>query len=322
MLKYIIKRILLMIPVIIGISFVVFSLLELSPSDPAELILGIRATPESLQELRMQLGLDKPFLQRYLLYMWNAVRGNLGESYRTGLPVITELLARLPVTLKLSGLAILIMVVVGLPIGIISAVKQYSVMDNVTLAGALVLSSMPGFWLGTMLLMLFALNLRLFPSVFGNDLKSYILPAVTLAASNMAMLVRLTRSNMLEVGRADYMVMARSKGASEARVILYHSLRNALLPIITIIGMRFIDMLGSAVIIENVFTIPGLGSLAVLSVQQLDIPMVMGEVLMLAVIGGFLNLFVDIIYVYIDPRLKSQYVRHKRSGKKVANGTS
>ena len=227
-----------------------------------------------------------------------------------------ELLARLPVTLKLSGFSILIMVVIGLPIGIISAVKQYSLVDNLTLAGALLLSSMPGFWLGTMLLLLFALRLGILPAVFRNDFRSYILPAITLAASNMAMLVRLTRSNMLEVERADYMAMARAKGAPEHTVILRHALRNALLPIVTIIGMRFIDMLGSAVIIENVFTIPGLGSLAVLSVQQLDIPMVMGEVLFLAIVGGFLNLIVDIIYVYIDPRLKSQYMRTRR--KKVS----
>ncbi len=316
MLKYIVKRVLLMIPVIVGISFLVFGLLELSPSDPAELILGIRATPESIAALQEELGLDKPFLERYLTYMANAIQGNFGYSYRTGLPVVEELLARLPVTLKLSGFSILIMVVIGLPIGIISAVKQYSLVDNLTLAGALLLSSMPGFWLGTMLLLLFALRLGILPAVFRNDFRSYILPAITLAASNMAMLVRLTRSNMLEVERADYMAMARAKGAPEHTVILRHALRNALLPIVTIIGMRFIDMLGSAVIIENVFTIPGLGSLAVLSVQQLDIPMVMGEVLFLAIVGGFLNLIVDIIYVYIDPRLKSQYMRTRR--KKVS----
>lgn len=318
MLKYIIKRILLMIPVIIGISFVVFALLELSPSDPAELILGIRATPESIASLREELGLNKPFLERYVIYMFNAFQGDFGESFRTGLPVVKEIMARLPITLKLSGMAIAIMVIVGLPIGIISAVKQYSLMDNLTLAGALIFSSMPGFWLGTMLLMLFALSWGILPTVFDGSFKSYILPAVTLAASNMAMLVRLTRSNMLEVERSDYMAMARAKGATEGTVIVRHALRNALLPIITIIGMRFIDMLGTAVIIENVFTISGLGALAVLSVQQLDIPMVMGEVLFLAVIGGFINLFVDIIYVYIDPRLKSQYVKAAKTRKKVS----
>lgn len=316
MLKYIIKRILLMIPVIIGISFIVFTLLEMSPADPAEMILGNRATPESLAALREELGLNMPFFQRYFTYLSNAVRGDFGNSWRTSLPVVTEIMARIPVTLKLAGLSILIMTAIGLPIGVISAVKQYSVMDNLTLAGALIFSSMPGFWFGTMLLMYFALRLEMFPVMFEGSFSSYLLPAVALAASGMATLVRLTRSNMLEVERSDYMVMARAKGASEGRAIVYHALRNALLPIITIIGMRFIELLGGAVIIENVFTIPGLGSLALQSVQMLDMPMVMGEVLFLAIIGGFLNLFVDVIYVYIDPRLKSQFVKPNK--KKVS----
>ncbi len=311
MVKYVFKRILMMIPVILGISFLVFGLLALSPADPAELVLGNRATPESLQALRVEMGLDKPFLQRYFIYITDAIQGKFGTSYRTGLPVTEELVARLPVTLKLALLSIALMVVIGLPIGIISAVKQYSLMDNLTLAGALILSSMPGFWLGTMLLMFFALKLHWLPAVFKGGFSGYIMPAIALAASGMASLVRLTRSNMLEVERSDYMTMARAKGASEGRAIVYHALRNALLPIITIVGMRFIELLGTAVIIENVFTIPGLGSLAVLSVQSLDMPMVMGEVIFLAIVGGFINLFVDLIYVYIDPRLKSTFATAK-----------
>lgn len=312
MLRYIFRRILLMIPIIIGISLVVFALLDLSPSDPAQILLGLRAKPEAVNALRAEMGLDRPFVQRYIDYLAHVARGDFGVSYRTGLSVVEEIMARLPVTLKLAGGAIFIMVLIGLPIGVISAVRQYSLQDNLTLAIALLCTSMPGFWLGTILVLFFALQLHWFPAVFTNSFKGFFLAQVTLAASNMATLIRLTRSNMLEVGRADYVTMARAKGASETLVIVRHMLRNALLPIVTIVGMNFVSLLGSTVIIENVFTIPGLGSLAVFSVRQLDIPMVMGEVLFLAIVGGFLNLIVDVIYVYIDPRLKSQYVKPKR----------
>ena len=301
-----------MIPIIIGISLVVFALLDLSPSDPAQILLGLRAKPEAVNALRAEMGLDRPFVQRYIDYLAHVARGDFGVSYRTGLSVVEEIMARLPVTLKLAGGAIFIMVLIGLPIGVISAVRQYSLQDNLTLAIALLCTSMPGFWLGTILVLFFALQLHWFPAVFTNSFKGFFLAQVTLAASNMATLIRLTRSNMLEVGRADYVTMARAKGASETLVIVRHMLRNALLPIVTIVGMNFVSLLGSTVIIENVFTIPGLGSLAVFSVRQLDIPMVMGEVLFLAIVGGFLNLIVDVIYVYIDPRLKSQYVKPKR----------
>ena len=313
MARYIGKRLLLMIPVFIGISFLVFAMMELSPGDPAQIILGMKATPEALNNLREQMGLNDPFLLRYLRYMGNVVRGNFGNSWRTSLPVLSEIAARIPVTLRVALGAMFLTVLVGIPIGIISAVKQYSLTDNLTLGGALLFSSMPAFWFGTLLVLLFALKLSWLPATGSDSIKSYILPWVTLAASNAATLVRMPRSSMLEVIRADYIKMARAKGAGERQVILRHALRNALLPIITIVGMNFAGLMGGTVVIEQVFTLTGLGTLAINSGRALDVPMVLGEVLFIAMLTSVINLLVDVLYVYIDPRLKSQYVKIRKA---------
>ena len=312
MARYILKRLLLMIPVILGISLLVFAMLELSPGDPAQIILGMKATPEALADLRKQMGLDQPFWTRYFNYILNALHGDFGTSWRTNLPVFQEIIARMPTTIRLALGSMFLVVLIGIPVGIISAVKQYSLLDNLTLTGALILSSMPAFWLGTLLILLFALKLSWLPAMGNDSISGYILPWVTLAASYLATLVRMTRSSMLEVIRADYIKMARAKGASEKQVILSHALRNALLPIVTIVGMNFAGLLGGTVIIEQVFTLNGLGSLAITSVRQLDVPMVMAEVLFIALITSVVNLIVDVLYVYIDPRLKSQYVKTKK----------
>ncbi|MDD3410061.1 MAG: ABC transporter permease [Eubacteriales bacterium] len=313
MARYILKRILLMIPVILGISLLVFGMMELSPGDPAQIILGMKATPEALANLRAQMGLDQPFWARYFNFIINAVQGDFGTSWRTNLPVFAEITARLLTTVRLALGAMALMVLIGIPVGIISAVKQYSLLDNLTLTGALILSSMPAFWLGTLLILLFALRLSWLPAMGNESISGYILPWITLAASSLATLVRMTRSSMLEVIGADYIKMARAKGATEKQVILKHALRNALLPIITIVGMNFAGLLGGTVIIEQVFTLNGLGSLAITSVRQLDVPMVMAEVLFIAVMTSVINLIVDVLYVYIDPRLKSQYVKAKKA---------
>lgn len=313
MLKYIGKRLLLMIPVILGISLLVFALLDLSPGDAAEIILGTKATPESLAALRAEMGLDQPFWVRYFTYLGNALRGDFGTSWRTKLSVVDELTSRLPQTMTLALGSMFLTILVGLPIGVISAVKQYSALDNVTQISALVLSSVPGFWLGTLLILFFSLKLHWLPSTGTGTIRGYILPWITMSATSVASLVRMTRSSMLDVIGADYIKMARAKGCSEKQVILRHCLRNALLPIITVIGMDFAGLIGGTVIIENVFTIPGLGSLAVTSLRQLDVPMVMGEVLFIAIAVGLTNLAVDVLYAYIDPRLKSQYVRRRKA---------
>lgn len=311
--RYILKRLLLMIPVLLGISLLVFAMLELSPGDPAQIILGMKATPEALDNLHEQMGLNDPFWLRYIRYIGNVLRGDFGTSWRTSLSVIDEIIQRIPVTLRVALGAMFLTVLIGIQVGIISAVKQYSLTDNLTLGGALLFSSMPAFWFGTLLVLLFALKLSWLPATGSDSIKSYILPWVTLAASNAATLVRMTRSSMLEVIRADYIKMARAKGASEKRVILRHALRNALLPIITIVGMNFAGLMGGTVVIEQVFTLAGLGTLAINSVRALDAPMVMGEVIFIAALTSLINLLVDVLYVYIDPRLKSQYVRMKKA---------
>ena len=310
MARYILKRLLLMIPVVLGISLLVFSMMELSPGDPAQIILGMRATPEALENLREEMGLNQPFWTRYFNYIVNALQGDFGTSWRTNLPVLNEIVARLLTTVRLALGAMVLVVAIGIPVGILSAVKQYSLLDNVTLTGALILSSMPAFWLGTLLILLFALQLSWLPAMGNNEISGYILPWITLAASYLATLVRMTRSSMLEVIRADYIKMARAKGANERQVILRHALRNALLPIVTIVGMNFAALLGGTVIIEQVFTLNGLGSLAITSVRQLDVPMVMAEVLFIALITSIINLVVDVLYVYIDPRLAQEPVCH------------
>ena len=300
-----------MIPVILGISFILFSILEITPGDPAVMILGENAPQEKVDELRAEMGLDEPFASRYAKYVTDALQGDFGSSYRTKLPAFTEILARFPTTLKLTIGGIFLVILLGIPLGIISAVRQYSMFDNVSMVGALILNSMPGFWLGIMLTLLFSVKLGLLPATGISGWKSYILPCVTLAAGMMASIVRMTRSNMLEVIRQEYICTARAKGAPEERVIMRHALRNALLPIVTIIGLNFSSLLGGTLIIETVFNIPGLGALMITAVRSKDIPLVMAGVLFVALLGGFINLFVDVLYVYIDPRLKSQFVKGK-----------
>lgn len=306
MLKYIGKRLLLMIPILLGISFIVFSIMNLTPGDPAQLILGDSATQEDIESLREEMGLNAPFLVRYLNYVKKAVSGDFGTSYRSRAPVINEILARLPSTIKLAIGAMAIMIILGVPIGILSAVKQYSLVDNVSLISAFLLTSTPGFWLGLMLMLLFSLQLGWLPATGVETWKHYILPCLTLASANMAALLRMTRSSMLEVVRQDYIRTAKAKGANNNRVIFKHALRNALLPVITIIGMNFGVMLGGTMIIESVFAMPGLGTLTITAIRMKDTPQVIAGVLFVSIAISIMNLLVDIIYTFVDPRLKTQ----------------
>ena len=311
MLKYIGKRILMMVPVIVGVSFIIFSIMNLTPGDPARLILGENADYEAVLALREDLGLNDNFFVRYGRYVLNAFRLDFGQSYRTRLPVYQEIFARFPNTLALAFWGMALAVVIGLPIGVISAVKQYSLIDGVSLAVALILTSMPAFWLGLLLMLQFSLRLNLLPATGADTWRNFVLPSITLAVGTMAILIRMTRSTMLEVIRQDYIRTAKAKGADTKRVIFVHALRNAMLPVITIIGINFGFQLGGAIITESVFAMPGLGSLMITSVRMKDTPVVMASVLFVAIIAGVVNLLVDIIYVYIDPRIKSQYVRAK-----------
>jgi len=307
MLKYIGRRILMMIPVIIGISFLIFAIMNLTPGDPARLMLGESASNHDVEALREEMGLNDNFFVRYLNYMKDAVQGDFGVSYRSKVPVFNELFARFPSTLKLAFGATVIMVIVGLPIGIISAVKQYSIIDNISLFSAFLLTSMPAFWLGLMLILVFSLKLGWLPATGVDTWVNFLLPCITLAAALLASLIRMTRSSMLEVIRQDYIRTAKAKGAGENRIIMKHSLRNALLPIITIIGMNFASMLGGTMIIESVFAMPGLGTMTITAIRMKDTPLVIASVAFVAIAISLMNLVVDILYTYIDPRLRTQY---------------
>lgn len=310
MLKYVGKRFLTMIPVILGISFIIFSIMSLTPGDPAQLALGPTATEKDLYEWREERGLNEKFFIRYGKYISSVIQKDFGKSYRTNKLVINEIKERIPNTLKLATGATIIMVFIGVPIGILSAVKQYSIIDTVSLIGALLLTSMPAFWLGLLLILLFSLKLDLLPATGTDTWVNFILPCITLAAAVMASLIRMTRSNMLEVIRQDYIRTAKAKGARPQRIIWKHALRNALLPIITVIGLNFAGMFGGAIITETVFAISGIGSLLVNSVRMKDTPVVMGCVLLIAVIIGLVNLIVDLLYFVIDPRLKTQFTKN------------
>lgn len=273
------------------------------------MILGEGATKEEIAELREEMGLNDNFLVRYFRYIVNALQGDFGTSYRTGKAVVEEVLPRFPITLRLAFFGICGAVIIGIPLGIISAIKQYSVMDTVCTITALTLTSIPTFWLGLLLMLAFALHLGWLPATGVKEWTGYILPCVTLTLGTMAMILRMTRSTMLETIRQDYIRTARAKGANTRRVVFKHALRNALLPVITYVGMTFGIQLGGTVIIESVFSVPGMGSLMITSIRMKDSPTLMASVLLAALCAGIVNLIVDVLYSYIDPRIKSQYVK-------------
>lgn len=308
MIKYILKRVALLIPVIIGVTFIIFTLLHVTPGDPARMILGESATQEATDNLRHEMGLDKPFLVQYANYLSNLVlHQNIGKSYITKQPVFKEIMNRAPATLKLALSSILVGLVFGIPVGIISAVKQYSLFDSISMILALIGLSMPLFWLGLLLILLFSVQLNLLPASGYSSLKHMILPALALGAQSVAIIARMTRSSMLEVIRQDYIKTIRAKGQKEMNVIIKHALRNALIPIITVTGLQFGGLLGGAVLTETIFSIPGIGRLMVESISSRDYPVVQGGVLFIAIAFSFVNLLVDVIYAYVDPRIKSQY---------------
>lgn len=307
--KYILQRIGMMVIVVIGISFIVFTIMNLTPGNPAQLILGQSASPDQVAKLEEEMGLNDPFFVRYFDYMVNAIQGDFGESYQTGLPVFEEIFSRFPTTLILASVAMLFATIIGVPVGVISAVRQYSIVDAVSTVCALIFASIPSFVLGLILMMVFALNLGWFPATWQDDFSSYVLPALTLSTATMATLVRMTRSTMLEVLKQDYIRTARAKGADEKSIVLKHSLRNALLPIVTVIGVDFGYLLGGAVVVESVFAMSGLGSLLITCIRMKDTPVVMGAIMFITITYSLVNLVVDIIYAFIDPRIKSQYER-------------
>lgn len=309
MLRYILKRLLLMIPVLLGISFILFSILNLTPGDPARAMLGEGATEEDVQQLREEMGLNDPFFVRYGKYIIDLFQGDFGKSYVSGRLVSDEILTRFPTTIRLAFCGITFAVLVGIPVGIISAVRQYTIIDNVSLIATLILTSMPGFWLGLMLILTFSLKLGWLPTAGSDTWMHMILPTITVSAASLATLIRMTRSTMLETIRQDYIRTAKSKGATGGCVIFKHALRNALIPVVTVVGIQFGTLLGGAVITESVFAINGLGYYIVEAVKMKDAPVVIGAVMLIAFVGGLVNLIVDVLYTYIDPRLKAQFAK-------------
>lgn len=313
MLKYIIKRLLWMIPIMLGVIIIVFSLMYITPGDTATILLGDSATPESKAALEKELGLDQPYIIQLFNYIKGVVQLDLGTSYRTKQPVLDEILARLPNTLKLATLATILASLIGVITGIVSAVKQYTLADNIATGIALFGVSMPPFWLGLLLILVFSVNLDVLPSSGVKTWDCWILPTITLGTAVAGIIMRMTRSSMLDVIRQDYIRTARAKGQKELVVILKHEFRNALIPIITVIGVQFGTLMAGAVLCENIFSISGIGKFLVDSINNKDYPCVMGTVLFVAVLCTVINLFIDILYSFIDPRIKSMYKTKKKT---------
>lgn len=309
MLKYISRRVLILIPVLLGVSFLVFAILAMMPADVAAVQLGVSATPEGIEKWNEEHGLNDPFLKRYFDYMGGLLTGDPGVSWSSNTPIKTEFVQRIPSTMALTAGTIVLVILLGVPVGVISAIRQYSIFDNISRLLAMLLTSLPAFWLGLLLMLKFALELDVLPATGGGSFAHYILPWITLSTAMAAQMIRMTRSTMLEVIRADYVQTARAKGARPVRVVMVHELRNALLPIITVVGIILGQTLGGAIVTETIFALPGVGTYLLQGIFKYDMPVVMISVLFIAVVIGVINLLIDILYMYIDPRLRSQFVK-------------
>lgn len=330
--RYLVKRSVTLLFVLLGVSLLVFGFVRLIPGDPAVVMLGERATPENVARVRTQLGLDKPIYEQYLIFIANALRGDLGTSVLRQEPVTQEVIRRFPATIELAFGAMIIATLLGVPLGILSAVKRNSWFDASSMVFALTGVSMPVFWLGLMLIFLFAVMLHWLPSgarldanaqyepitnfilldsllqgnltLFAQGLRHLILPAIALATIPMAIIARMTRSSMLEVLNQDYIRTARAKGLRERKVILSHALRNALLPVITVVGLQVGILLSGAILTETVFSWPGIGRWLVDAIYARDYPIIQGVTLFIAIIFVVINLVVDVLYTVVDPRVR------------------
>ena len=312
--RYVVRRLLLLVPVLLGVSIIIFMVLHLAPGDPAEIMLGSQATQADLERLRTELGLTQPLHVQYVHWLGLVARGDLGRSIWMKKPVLGEVLARFKATLVLTGAGLLLSTVAGLTLGITSAVRPNSVLDRLSAVASLFGASMPVFWLGIVLMVIFALWLGWLPAsgMFspygGGDLRDLLvhlaLPAVTLAAASVTIIARLTRSTMLETLGQDYIRTARAKGVVERTVVLRHGLKNALVPIVTVVGVQAGYLLGGAVLTETVFAWPGVGTLMMQGILARDFPLVQGCVLVVALSFVLINLAVDLLYAWLDPRIR------------------
>lgn len=301
---YVIRRLLMTIPVLLGVILVTFAIIKFTPGDPVQLMMGQRATPSQVAELRAQLRLDDPVLVQYARYVLNAVRGDLGTSIRSKTPVLQEIMIRVPSTVELTLVALLFAILVGIPAGVVAATSGSRILNNLLNMFALVGLSIPGYWLGIISLSFFAVELGWVSVLGGEGLKDLILPAIALGLPSAALFMRLTRNTMLEELSSDYVRTAQAKGLPTNLIIWKHVFRNAMIPIVTALGLQAGALLGGTVLIESVFARPGLGRYAVTAILNRDFPQVQGMILFSAVVYVMLNLIVDLSYLLIDPRVR------------------
>jgi peptide/nickel transport system permease protein len=310
--RYILRRLIAMVPVMFLVTVIVFSLLHLSPGDPAISMLGEEASPESVAALRNRLGLDEPLPVQYVKWIGSVLQGDLGRSIRSNQPVSEAIRERLPVTIELALLSVLVSLIIAIPVGLISAMRRNSLLDSTATTVALLGVSLPNFFLAILLIYLLSLHLRWLPPIgyvsilddpVGN-LKRMLMPALTLGTALSAIVMRMMRSSLLEVLDQDYIRTARAKGLSESRMVRVHALRNALIPVVTVVGLQIGGLLGGAIIVESIFVLPGIGRLLVDSIFQRDFPLVQGVVLFASLAFLFANLAVDLLYAFLDPRIR------------------
>ncbi|MDE1549276.1 ABC transporter permease [Jeotgalibaca caeni] len=308
MLQYVLKRIFWLIPILLGVTFIVFTIMYLSPGDPATMILGEGASQEAYEALRVQMGLDRSFIEQFFNYVKQVFfEFDLGRSYVSKRVVLDEILVRLPNTIKLASWSILFASLIGIPMGVISATRPYSKTDNAVMFISLIGVSMPTFWQALLLIILFTSTLGWLPASGFTTWQQMIMPVFALATSSIGTIARITRSSMMDVLDQDYIRTAHAKGVSDGTVTFHHALRNALIPVVTVIGLQFGALLGGAVLTETIFSINGIGTMMVNSIRTRDTMMVQGGVLFIAFIFTVVNLCVDILYAYIDPRIRAQY---------------
>lgn len=305
MLRYTIRRTLLLIPIALSVMFILFTLLWFTPGDPAAIALGEEATQETIAAFKAENGLDQPFLIQFGSYVRGVVlHADIGYSYNMRAPVSEELFPRVPVTMKLAFWAVFVSTIFGIPLGVICAIRQYSVLDSIVTIITLLGISTPTFWTGLLFILAFSVYLGWLPSMGFDTVSEMVLPILTLSGTSMAIIARMTRSSMLEVIKADYIRTARSKGQKESVIIYKHALPNALIPVLTIVGIQFGTLLGGSIVTEAVFSISGIGRLMIEAIKMRDYPIIQGGVLFISMAFCLVNLAVDVLYAFVDPRIR------------------
>lgn len=310
--RYILKRILLMIPIVVIVTMLIYCILNTNTDSILYSIAGLEAKEEVIEQLKVEMGFDKPIIVRYFKYLYNVVvHQDFGTSYIGNRPVFDDIMGKLPVSIRVSFNAMLVSTLIGIPVGIISAVKQYSILDRICLVVSTFISAVPAFWLSMMLILGFAVKLHMFPTSGIDTWKGYILPAFGLGLPYAASQMRYTRTAVLETIRSEYVDTARSKGVPEQKVIMKHALKNAMLPVITVVGTNFGALIGGSVVTETLFALPGIGSYMMAGINSRDVPIVCGTIIVQATIFSVVVLLVDLLHAAIDPRIKARYAKKK-----------